>query len=194
MTRTGEIIEAGTREFVAECYDLYCAPSFGGLVKTKGEGTEIYAVVHDTTTASLEPGRTTVALGKKESDEADVYHSHPQLSKLLRTCFRAVVVGYRDGPSIRHFLPASTPRVHGFVFQCDQAELKEFGKSFDFLSLLAGSQMQGPPEELIAACLRQMSVAQDSPGDFLVAAGKELTVLYNQDFNKLNYILRRIRL
>lgn len=194
MTKTGEIIEAGTREFLAECYDLYCAPSFGSLVKTRGEGTDIYAIVYNTMTASREPGRTTVALGRKESDEADIYNSHPQLSKLLRTCFKAVVVGYREGPSVRQFLPASTPRVHGFVFQCDKTEVKDFGKSFDFLSLVADSQIEGSPEELIGACLREMSAAQDSPGDFLIGAGKELTVLYNRDLNKLNYILRRIRI
>ncbi len=194
MTKAGEIIEASTREFLAECYDLYCAPAFGSLVKTRAEDTDIFAIVQNTTTSSREPGRTTVALGGKESAEEEVYKSHPQLSKLLRTCFKALVVGYREGPSIRHFLPAHTPRIHGSVFHCEKAEVKEFGQSFDFLSLLAGSQMDSSPEELIGACLRQMSLAQDSPVDFLVGAGKEITVMFNRDFNRLNYILRRMKI
>ncbi|MBI4330062.1 MAG: hypothetical protein HY673_02130 [Chloroflexi bacterium] len=191
--KTAEIIECSTREFLAECYDLYCGPPFGSLVKTKAEGIDIFAVVHDTVTGSRESGRTTVALGAGHSTEDEIYNSHPQLSKLLRTCFRALVVGYREGPSIRQFLPAHTPRIHGFVFLCEKAELREFSQSLDFLSLLAGSDTGGSPEELIGASLRHMSLAREDPQQFLVTAGKELTVLFNRDLNKLNYILRRIK-
>ena len=193
VTRAGEIIEAGTRGFLAECYDLYCAPAFGSLVKTRTENIEIFAVTGETVTSSREPGRTTVALGKKEGTEEEIYRSHPQLSKLLRTCFKGIILGYREGPAIWQFLPAGTPRIHAFVFPCQPAEIKEFSQAFDFLPLLAAGESDGPTEELIAACLRQMSQAQENPRDFLIAAGKELTTLFNRDINRLNYILRRIR-
>lgn len=191
--KAGEIVEASTREFLAECYDLYCAPPFGSLVRTSGEGIDIFAVVQNTVTSSREPGRTTVALGKKESTEDEIYNTHPQLSRLLRTCFKALVVGYREGPSIRQFLPSHTPHIHGFVFRCDKAEIQEFSQSLDFLSLLAASETDSSPEELIGASLRYMSLAREKPQEFLVAAGKELTLLFNRDFNKLTYILRRIK-
>ena len=187
-------MEASTADFLVECYDLYGAPPFGGLVRTKSNiDIDIFAVVGNTVTASREPGRLPVALGKLEETEEAVHRVHPQLTKLLRTSFKALVIGHREGSNMRHSLPANPAHIHGFVFQCDKEEVREFSQSFDFLPLMASARTDSPKDELVAACLRQMSLTQENPRDFLVAAGKELTLLLQGDFNRLNYILRRIK-
>lgn len=191
--KVGEILEASTAEFLVECYDLYGAPPFGSLVRTKSGNVDIFAVVENTITGSREPGRLPVALGKAEDTEEAVHRVHPQLAKLLRTCFKALVIGYREGPTTRHSLPANPAHIHGFVFQCTKDEVREFSRSHDFLPLIAAARTDSPQEELIAACLKQMSLTQENPRDFLVAAGKELTLLFRGDISKLNYVLRRIR-
>ena len=62
--RVGEVVEASTTDFVAQCYELYQLPPLGSLVKTKDQSVELYAVVYNATTSGLEPGRRPIARGK----------------------------------------------------------------------------------------------------------------------------------
>ena len=102
-------------------------------------------------------------------------------------------MGYKDGGSLRHYLPPQPAKIHAFIYLCQPDEVKEFGKSFDFLDILANAALPIPPEELIAASLRQMSRAQEDPRAFLVAAGKELAVLLSSQYDRLKSILGRLQ-
>ncbi len=191
--RVGEVIEAGTTEFTAQCYELYQSPPLGSLVKTKDSSAESYAIVYHATTTSLEPGRRPIARGKDEATEEAIYQSSPQLLKLLRSEFSALVVGHREGDRLNHYLPPQPARIHSFVYQCPPEEVKEFSQSFAFLNLLLRASLPVSPDELIAACLRQMSRAHEDPDTFLVSAGKELAILLSSDFKQLKAILERVR-
>ena len=193
VQRVGEVIEAGTTEFTAQCYELYQSPPLGSLVKTKDSSAESYAIVYHATTTSLEPGRRPIARGKDEATEEAIYQSSPQLLKLLRSEFTALVVGHREGDKLHHYLPPQPARIHSFVYQCPPEEVKEFSQSFTFLNLLLRASLPVSPDELIAACLRQMSRAHEDPAAFLVVAGKELAILLSSDFKQLKAILERVR-
>ncbi len=54
--KIGEVIEASTGQFVAECYELHSPPPLGSLVKTSDGDVEIYGVVCNAATESIEPG------------------------------------------------------------------------------------------------------------------------------------------
>jgi hypothetical protein len=194
LDRVGEIIEASTIEFTAQCYELYQSPPLGSLVKTTGELMEQYGIVYNTTTASIEPGRRPIARGKDEASEEEVYRSSPQLLKLLRTEFNALVVGYRENEKIYYYLPPKPARIHSFVYQCLPEELKKFSSSFNFLSNIISTHLPVSIEEIVAASLRQMAVVHEDPHSFLVMAGKELAVLLGNEFNRLNIILGKIKL
>jgi hypothetical protein len=191
--RVGEVIETGTSEFAAQCYELYQSPPLGSLVKAGDGSINQYAIVYNTTTSSIEPGRRPIARGKDESTEEGVYQSSPQLLKLLRTEFNALVVGYREGDTVFHYLPPRPVKIHSFVFECGDEEIKEFSGSFDFLNILINSGLPIPVEEIIAASLRRMSKVYDEPQRFLVSAGKELAILMGADFNRLKSVLSKIR-
>ena len=191
--RVGEVIETGTAEFTAQCYELYQSPPLGSLVKASDESIRQYAIVYNATTSSIEPGRRPIARGKDESSEEAVYRSSPQLLKLLRTEFNALVTGYREGERLFHYLPPRPVRIHSFVYECGDEEIKEFSGSFDFLNILINSGLPIPVEEIIAASLRRMSRVYDDPRRFLVSAGKELAVLMGTDFNRLKSVLSKIR-
>jgi len=193
LIKIGEIIEASTGEFVAQCYELHQPPPFGSLVKTREGEIEIYGVVSGAATTSIEPGRRPIARGRDEAEEEDIYRSSPQLAKLLRTDFNALVVGHREGERLHHYLPPRPARVHSFVYLCDPEEVARFSDSFDFLSILVNARGQGSVDELIAACLRHAAQAHQNPRTFLVKAGKELAVLIGGETSRLNTILRRIR-
>jgi len=193
VQRVGEVIEASTTEFVAQCYELYQSPPLGCLVKTRDLPVELYGIVYNATTASLEPGRRPIARGKDETDEEEIYRSSPQLLKLLRSEFSALVVGHRQGDKLYHYLPPKPARIHSFVYLCSPEEVKEFSQSFDFLNMLINARLPVSVEELTSACLRQMSQAYEDRHTFLVAAGKELAILLGGDFNQLKAILGRIK-
>ncbi len=191
--RVGEVIEASTTDFVAQCYELYQLPPLGSLVKTKDPPVELYAIVHNATTTGIEPGRRPIARGKDETSEEAIYQSSPQLLKLLRSEFGALVVGHRQGDKLHHYLPPKPARIHGFVYPCPPEEIREFSQSLDFLNLLINTHLPTPVEELTAACLRQMAEVYEDRHAFLVAAGKELAVLLSGQFNQLKAILGRIK-
>ena len=193
MQRVGEVIEASTTDFVAQCYELYQSPPLGSLVKTRDEPVELYGIVSNATTTSLEPGRRPIARGKDEASEEEIYRSSPQLLKLLRSEFSALVVGHKRGDKLYHYLPPKPARIHGFVYLCDPKEVMEFSQSFDFLNILINTHLPVSVDELVAACLRQMSQAYEDRHTFLVAAGRELAILLSGQFNQLKAILGRIK-
>ena len=195
-TKIGEVIEASTGQFVAECYELHTPPPLGSLVKTSDGDIEIYGVVCNAATESIEPNRRPIARGKEEATEEGIYRQNPQLSKLLRTTFDTLVIGHSVGAQRAvplHYLPPHPSRVHSFVYLCEQDEVCRFTQSLDFLPILLGTRV-GAVDEIVSACLRQASCAHDDQRAFLVKAGKELAILLGGELNRLNAILRRIRL
>jgi hypothetical protein len=191
--RLGEVIEASTTAFTAQAYELYELPPLGILVKTTEGERELYAIVYHATTEGIEPGRKPIARGRDEASEQAIFDASPQLSKLLRSEFSALVVGYKDGEQIRQHLPPRPTHIHSFVYACSAEEVKAFGKSFAFLNTLVNSELETPSDELIAAALRLMSASSDEPRAFLVSAGKELASLLGQDYGRLKAILERIK-
>jgi len=190
--RVGEVIEASTADFVAQCYELYQSPPLGSLVKTRDLPVELYGIVYNAATASLEPGRRPIARGKDEASEEEIYRSSPQLLKLLRSEFCALVVGHRQGDKLYHYLPPKPARIHSFVYLCPPEEVREFSQSFDFLNILLNAHLPVSTDELVAAALRQMSQVYEDRHTFLVAVGKELAVSVGE-LNRLKAILGRIK-
>jgi len=191
--RVGEVIEASTTDFVAQCYELYELPPLGSLVRTREQGVELFGVVYRATTTSFEPGRRPIARGKDEASEEALYQANPQLLKLLRSEFGALVVGHREGDRLRHYLPPKPAHIHGFIYLCSPEEIREFSQSFGFLSILANTHLPMASDEIIAAALRHMSRVYEDPNAFLVAAGKELAILLSGDFSQLKAILGRLK-
>ncbi len=191
--RAGEIIEASTTEFVAQSYELYDLPPLGALVKT-GDGTdELYGIVYNAVTESIEPGRRPLARGKDESSPEAVYRANPQLASLLRSEFSAVVVGHRREGKVLHYLPPTPARIHGFVFQCSSEDAREFSASFSFLGILLGTALPMPVEEVTGAALRLMADAHEDRHAFLLDAGKELARSLNADYSRLKTVLEKLR-
>ncbi len=191
--RLGEVIEASTTGFTAQCYELYDLPPLGSLVRTSDSTNGLFAVVCHAVTEGLEPGRKPIARGKDEPDEESIFQSNPQLSKLLRSEFSTLVVGHRKGGRILQYLPPQPARIHSFVHACTAEESKDFGRTFGFLNILLNAKIETPADELIAATLRIMGASYADPRPFLIGAGKELASLLGEDYGKLKAILERIK-
>jgi hypothetical protein len=199
--RVGEVIEACSTDFTAQCYELYQSPALGSLVKTRFEVRSeeaqdawLYGIVYQAQTASGEPGRRPIARGKNEQNEDEIYRASPQLMKLLKSDFSVVVVGYKAGEQIYQYLPPRPARIHGFVNLCSDEEIKQFSRSFDFINLLLKTRLEITIEELVGAALRRMAQVYGSEKHaFLVSAGKELAALLSADYVQLKAILKGLK-
>ena len=188
--RLGEVVEASSTEFTAQCYGLYGAPPLGGLVRC-GDEAAIYGVVFEVATKSMDPGRRPIARGRDEDTEEAVYTSNPQLIRLLSTEFRCLVVGHGSDGQVRRHLGPTPPRIHSFVHGCDGQELRMFSSSLEFIPILLNASSDAA-DEVTASFLRQASASHPEPERFLVDAGKEVAVLLSGQLQRLSNLLRRL--
>ena len=188
--RIGEVVDASTAEFTAQCYRLYDAPAIGSLVLC-GEQTPTYGIVCEATTQSIDPGRAAIPRGLNAATEADVLNNNPQIERLLYTRFRAVIVGFQDGNGVRRYPPLSAPRMYSFVRECDASELNEFSSSHEYLALLLNAPMN-VQDHVVASFLRHASAAHSDGREYLVSAGKFLAAILPGQLPRLSGILRSL--
>ncbi|MCH8281325.1 MAG: hypothetical protein J4O03_07335 [Chloroflexi bacterium] len=185
--RVGEVVEANSVSFVAQCYQLYDAPPLGSLVRTG----EVYGVVCKVVTEPLDATRPVLARGEGAATEEEVFRDNPQLNRLLTSRFEALIAGHDQDGVHRQYLPPLPPRVHSFVYPCTPQEVASFTSRLDLLRLLINS---GYPmaDEVAGACLREAAPAHPDPDAFLLRAGKALAAELAGDLPRLNAVLRKL--
>jgi len=189
---TGEVIEASTTEFLAQAQHLDAAPPFGAFVQVAtDDGLTILGVVAHVQTSGIDPGARAIMRGHDDIRDDRIYQENPDLPLVLRTTYRALVVGFTEGGSIYQFLPPRPARLHYSVTPCTPAAVRSFTDAgLDYLgALLAGTEI--PIDELLAANLRLTSQQRGEANAFLESAGRELAHLLHADYGRLTSILKR---
>jgi hypothetical protein len=188
----GEVVESSTTEFLAQAIELDSAPPFGAFVEVgTDDSLTVYGVVAQVQTAGIDPGSKAIMRGHGDVRDERIYQENPDLPLVLRTTFRALVVGYAESDRLYQFLPARPPRLHYSVFTCDRRTIREFTRSgLDYLQALL-SATDVPVDELLAANLRHAAAQHTDGGEFLHQAGRELAQLLRADYARLTGILRR---
>jgi hypothetical protein len=188
----GEVVEASTTEFLAQAIELDSAPPFGAFVEVASdEGLTTYGVVAHVQTAGIDPGSRAIMRGHGDVRDERIYQENPDLPLVLRTTFRALVVGYFYQHTTNQFLPPRPPRLHYSVFTCSPETVRAFiVNGFDFLQALLNAP-DVAADELLAANLRYSASTHRDSEAFLQAAGRELAQLLRADYPRLSGILRR---
>ena len=205
-----EVIETATTEFLAQCLEpedlsFPVMPPFGSWVRSVDEesGNQVLAVVYHATTSPIDSVHRAVAMGLSLDD---LREQQPQIFAMLKTEFRAAIVGFvpplqggnGDGRLSRYaggqayqYLPPRPPQIHQAVYQCEEAEIIHFSEQLDFLRTLL--QVNGAPvEALTAAAIREVYQLRKADRDWLVRAGRTLSVLLKDDYDRLRYILSQL--
>lgn len=196
-----EVIETATTEFLAQCLEpddlsFPVMPPFGSWVKSRDEetGNQIYAVVYYATTMPIDSIHRARALGLSLQD---LREQQPQIFAMLKTEFRAAIVGFepeaskRAGRQIYQYLPPRPPQIHQAVYRCQPEEIIFFSEQLDFLRTLL--EVSGAPiEALTAAAIRQVYQLRKAEREWLVKAGRTLSVLLKDDYDRLKVILSQI--
>jgi hypothetical protein len=195
-----EVIETSTTEFLAQCLEpedlsFPVMPAFGSWVKATDEesGNQVYAVVYHATTSPIDSVHRARALGL--SLQA-LREQQPQIFAMLKTEFRAAIVGFRSSPPTEicyHHLPPRPPQIHQAVYRCDTPEIIDFTQRLDFLNTLL--QVHGVPvDALIAATLRELYQLRQADRPWLVQAGRTLSLLLKDDYDRLQQILNQVHI
>ncbi len=199
LNHIAEVIETSTTEFLAQCLDpedlsFPVMPPFGSWVKSMDEesGNQVYAVVYHATTLPIDSIHRARALGLSLQD---LREQQPQIFAMLKTEFRAAIVGFKQEGTIRdemfQYLPPRPPQIHQAVYQCESEAIVRFSERFDFLRTLL--QVNGAPvEALTAAAIRQVYQLRQADRQWLVKAGRTLSVLLKDDYDRLRFILSQL--
>lgn len=201
-----EVIETATTEFLAQCLepeDLNFSnmPPFGSFVRAADEESNnlIYAVVYHATTSPIDSVHRARALGLSLQE---LREQQPQIFAMLKTEFRAAIVGFQTPSSLGNgfnplqypvyqHLPPRPPQIHQAVYQCEPEEVVHFTQELDFLRTLL--QIPGAPvEALAAAAIREVYRLRQADQSWLIQAGRTLSALLKDDYDRLRYILSQI--
>jgi HAS barrel domain len=197
-----EVIETSTTEFLAQCLEpedlsFPPMPPFGSWVCSVDEesGNQVYAVVYYATTMPIDSVHRARALGLSLQD---LREEQPQIFAMLKTEFRAAIVGF-EPPSdvmvsnnrVYQYLPPRPPQIHQAVYRCQPEAIVKFTEELDFLRTLL-SVNSAPIEALTAAAIRSVYQLRKADREWLIKAGRTLSVLLKDDYDRLRFILSQI--
>jgi hypothetical protein len=118
----------------------------------------------------------------------------PQIFAMLKTEFRVVILGFANSRDrCFQFLPPRPPQIHQSVYTCEPAEVIAFSEQHDFLRPLL--EIAGAPADaLTAATLRHIYAIRQHDREWLINAGRNLSLLLREDYDRLRYILSQCRI
>jgi hypothetical protein len=200
-----EVIETTTTDFLAQCLEpedlsFPVMPPFGSWVKSFDEesGNEVLAVVTYVTTTPIDSVHRARALGL--SLQA-LREEQPQIFAMLKTEFRVSMLGFFTaehrqngngrGGQCYQYLPPRPPQVHQGVYRCETDEIIRFTEELDFLRTLLDVKTV-PVDSLLAAVLREIYRLRQADRAWLVEAGRKLSTLLKDDYDRLRYVLSQV--
>ncbi|MBW4564891.1 MAG: hypothetical protein KME32_27965 [Mojavia pulchra JT2-VF2] len=197
-----EVIETTTTEFLAQCLEpedlsFPPMPPFGSWVCSRDEesGNQIYAVVYHATTMPIDSVHRAVALGLSLQD---LREEQPQIFAMLKTEFRAAIVGFEysshtreNNQRVYQYLPPRPPQIHQAVYRCEAETIIKFTEELDFLQTLL-SVKGAPIESLAAAAIREVYQLRKADRKWLIKAGRTLSLLLKDDYDRLRFILSQV--
>ena len=184
----GEVIQASTTRFRAVAVKVFEPPRFGSFVKVSSSVGLVYGIVASVETASFDSARRAMAFGMPWEK---LLREQPQLMELIQPEFETVVIGYGEEGSLHHYLPPYPPRLHDSVAPCDPTEVAALTDSLEFVRTLAALR-DVPTHELIAAAIREASLARGRDDTFVAGAARAVAELYKDDYDGAMSIVRRL--
>lgn len=195
LGRIGEIIEANTGSFVAEAQLLHTPPALGSVAVIRDSRINILAIVSSAETTPRDAGRRPTARGTDYQSEDEFYERHPEISRLIRTTFSAVIVAHRAEGRLYAYLPPRPPRLHAFVYPGDLEDIADLASDPLTLQNIAAARLD-TTNEFLPAAIRTLAGVQGTARaqeDYLHETGRRLVHLMRDDMHALQTVLAKIR-
>ncbi|HAO10407.1 MAG TPA: hypothetical protein DCQ51_04310, partial [Planktothrix sp. UBA8407] len=131
----------------------------------------------------------------------ELREQQPQIFAMLKTEFRVAIVGFevtREGNNsqsqrgkIYQYIPPRPPQIHQGVYECEPDEIVGFSQELDFLRTLLDVS-NAPVDSLVAAAIREVYKFKTLDRAWLIEAGRTLSILLKDDYDRLRVILKQI--
>ena len=195
LGRIGEVIEANTGGFVAEAHLLHTPPALGSVAVIRDSGFDTLAIVSSAETTPRDAGRRPTARGADYQSEDEFYERHPEISRLIRTTFSAVIVAHRAEGRLHAYLPPRPPRLHAFVYPGGVEDITDLANDPLTLQNIAAARLDAT-NEFLPASIRTLASVQGSTRaqeDYLRETGRRLVHFMRDDMQGLQSVLAKIR-
>ena len=193
--RLGETIAASTTGLTVECYQDRDHLVLGQLVHVPVGMGRVLGIVTTISNVPIDSSRRPAARGENSEDEEALRRAHPELSRLVRTEFEAILVGFQNGSDavIHHGYPPRPPDLHSFVYSSDAGTARRFMEDVSFIDLIVGA-VANPAlaDQVVADSVGQFAALADDPTLFRRDCGKRLARLLNRDLIRLDALLLRM--
>ncbi len=199
VNAVGEVISSSITDFTTELWSKdkdgnhveMLRPNFGSFLRVESveEGLKSYAIVYNIITGPYDTQHKPSALGLSRQE---LKVEQPHIFSLLQTQIHASIIGFEQDGNMHMYLPPKPPDVHDFVYLAEPSEVVRITEDLGFLRLLT-NVVSVPTDELLAATIRQAEMFQKNSHAFLVDAGKALSHLIRDDYDRLVSLLKKIR-
>ena len=138
----GEIIEVSSRSAIAQSYELYDCPPIGSVVKCGDDAEDIYGVITNIETRSIDPGRRPNPKGPGFSEVNELYKSNPEITHLMKTEFNIVFLGYKHENTTTISIPPTPPRIFSFISTLPEGEMINIFSDEGLVKFIVNSNME----------------------------------------------------
>lgn len=138
----GEIIEVSSRSAIAQSYELYDCPPIGSVVKCGDDSEDIYGVITNIETRSIDPGRRPNPKGPGFAEVNELYKSNPEITHLMKTEFNIVFLGYKNENVTTISIPPTPPRIFSFISTLPEEEMINIFSDEGLVKFIVNSNME----------------------------------------------------
>ena len=138
----GEIIEVSSRSAIAQSYELYDCPPIGSVVKCGDDTEDIYGVITNIETRSIDPGRSPNPKGPGFAEVNELYKSNPEITHLMKTEFNIVFLGYKHENTTTISIPPTPPRIFSFISTLPEDEMINIFSDEGLVKFIVNSNME----------------------------------------------------
>ncbi|MCF7900082.1 hypothetical protein K9K77_01100, partial [Candidatus Babeliales bacterium] len=94
-----EIVESSLTVWTAQSWEWNTFPEFGSLVVVPEKKRNLFGIVHQINTGSIEPGRYPFTYQKTQEE---LFKEQPQIFEFLKTTFSCITLGYQEQEKMFH--------------------------------------------------------------------------------------------
>ena len=185
-----EVIESSLTGWTAQSWQWNNFPAFGSLVMIEGKKYNLFGIVHQVQTGSMDPMRSPFPYQKTEEE---LMREQPQIFEFLKTTFSCITVGYQEKGIIFYILAPEPSKIHAFVRPATIEIKKIFFANEKYLHLLFGLSSQiFNLDELMLALLRQHHELHILSTEKLNAFMQAYSLLTGNDYRRIKIFLQRV--
>jgi hypothetical protein len=185
-----EIVESSLTNWTAQSWKWDSFPEFGALVVVPEKKRNLFGIVHQINTGSLEPGRYPFTYQKTQEE---LQREQPQIFEFLKTTFSCITLGYQEHEKIFHSIAPEPPKIHSFVGPLSGQEYKQFFVSPTFMHLIFSSSNIENIDEILIAVITHLKKQEILNAEKLSELIDTYTLLIGNDYRRLKLFLGRIQ-